>query len=105
MRAAAAPVSTLSALTALRRLLSEAEIMANALAAQAGSSVSATLQRINQLAATGNAPMAGYLVYVNRWAFFVGRMELCQEQVAAVESALDRLRAELGQLHRKGLLA
>jgi hypothetical protein len=31
-------------------------------------------------------------------------MELCQEQVAAVESALDRLRAELGQLQHKGLL-
>ena len=48
--------------------------------------------------------MAGYLVYVNRWAFFVGKMELCQQQIGAIESALARLRTELGTVQAKGLL-
>ena len=42
---------------------------------------------------------------VHRYALFVGRMQLCETQVRAIESTSDRLRAKLGELHRKGLVS
>lgn len=47
--------------------------------------------------------MAGYLVYVNRYALFVGRIELAMPHVGNVETALARLQRELSELERKGL--
>ena len=85
-------------------LLEEAEALARSLAARAAANVDETLLRIDGAAQRGNAAMAGYLVYVNRWALFVGRMELCHVEVGAIESALARLQGELAGLQRKGVL-
>jgi hypothetical protein len=85
-------------------LLEEAETMARSLALRAAANVDETLQRIDAAAQRGNTAMAGYLVYVNRWALFVGRMDLCHAQVGAIEGALARLQAELSAMQRKGVL-
>lgn len=86
-------------------LLEEALVMARTLAVQAASNIGATLERIDALGRGGDPAMAGYFVYVNRYAFFVGRMALCQPHVGAIEAALARLQAELGSLQRKGLIS
>lgn len=85
-------------------LLEEAEALARNLAARAAANVDETLMRIDGAAQRGDAGMAGYLVYVNRWALFVGRMNLCDAQVGAIEAALARLQGELAGLQRKGVL-
>jgi hypothetical protein len=85
-------------------LLEEAEALARSLAARAAANVDETLYRIDHEAQRGNAALAGYLVYVNRWALFVGRMERCHAQVGAIERALSRLQVELSSVQRKGIL-
>jgi hypothetical protein len=85
-------------------LLEEAEQLARSLAGRAAANVDETLLRIDAAAQRGNLAMAGYLVYVNRWALFVGRMDLCHTHVGAIEGALARLQAELAGLQRKGLM-
>jgi hypothetical protein len=85
-------------------LLEEAHVMARTLAYQAADNIEETLRRIDAHAQRGDPAMAGYLVYVNRYAFFVGRMQLAQPHVGAIESALARLRTELGKVQKKGLL-
>ncbi len=84
-------------------LLEESGVLAARLAAAARANVQATLARIDEYAAGDRAAMAGYLVYVNRYALFVGRLELCDALVRDVESASTRLRTELLALERQGL--
>ena len=84
-------------------LLEASAMLALQMSQAAQANVSETLARIEALAGEGNRAMAGYLVYVNRYALFVGRMQLCEAQVRAIEGASDRLRAKLGELRRKGL--
>ncbi|MCR9164636.1 MAG: hypothetical protein ACE37F_13645 [Nannocystaceae bacterium] len=48
--------------------------------------------------------MAGYLVHVNRYAFFGGRTALAEASIVEVESALGRLGTELQRLRRDGVL-
>ncbi len=73
------------------------------MAESADRNVSETLARIDELAAGGSQAMAGYLVYVNRHALFVGRMALCEAEVTAVDRASAALRTKLLELERKGL--
>ncbi len=84
-------------------LLEASHAMATRMAEAADRNVSETLARIDELAAAGSAAMAGYLVYVNRHALFVGRMSLCEDEVTAVERASAALRTKLLELERKGL--
>lgn len=85
-------------------LLEEASDLAVGLAQRARIDVDATLHRIDELAASDDESMAGYLVYVNRYALFVGRMQLCDAVVGQIESSLARLSTELAELQRKGVL-
>lgn len=85
-------------------LAEEAITLAQALAAQAHSNVDETLARLDELAAAKETAMAGYLVYVNRYAFFAGRTGLCDEAVRLVEVALGQLATELKRLQRDGVL-
>ena len=85
-------------------LLEEALDLARGLSHRARIDVDATLRRIVELASDGDESMAGYLVYVNRYALFVGRMHLCDAVVGEIESSLARLTTELGDLQRKGVL-
>lgn len=84
-------------------LLEESAALAARLAMTAHANVNETLRRIDDHAARGNRAMAGYVVYVNRYALFVGRMELCQREVQSIETASDQLRAKLAALQRRGL--
>ena len=77
-------------------LLEASSVLAVQMAQAAHANVRETLARIDGLAAAGDRAMAGYLVYVNRYALFVGRMALCESQVRAIEAASDRLRVKLG---------
>lgn len=76
-------------------LFEEARDLANTLAESAKANVDETLAEIDQRANGGEVAQAGYLVYVNRYAFFVGHMDLCERWVTAVENASARLQAEL----------
>ncbi len=78
-------------------------VQAARMAQAAERNVTETLARIDELAGGGQRAMAGYLVYVNRHALFVGRMSVCEDEVTAVERASAALRVELLQLERKGL--
>jgi len=102
---AAAPFAERSWAMCADALLEASSALALQMAQAAQANVSDTLARIDGLAAAGNRAMAGYLVYVNRYALLVGRMELCEAQVRAIEGASDRLRAKLGELRRKGLVS
>lgn len=82
----------------------EAVTLARALASQAHANVDETLAHIDELAARKETAMAGYLVYVNRYAFFAGRTGLCDEAVRQVELALGQLGVELERLQREGVL-
>ncbi len=85
-------------------LAQEAVTLAQALAAQAHANVDETLERIDQLASRNERAMAGYLVHVNRYAFFAGRTGLCDEAVRQVDLALGQLATELQRLQRDGTL-
>lgn len=99
----AAPYANRSWAPCADALLEAASELAVQMAHAARANVADTLARIDALAAQGDRAMAGYLVYVNRYALFVGRMELGDTQIRAVESASDRLRIKLSQLDRQGL--
>lgn len=84
-------------------LLEASSGLAASMAEAAERNVAETLARIDELAAEDQKAMAGYLVYVNRHALFVGRMGVCEDEVKAVERASAALRVQLLQLERKGL--
>lgn len=83
-------------------LAEEAVAMARALADQSRANVAETLAQIDELADKGETAMAGYMVYVNRYAFFVGKQAVSEPAVRAIENALDDLRVELRRLRRDG---
>lgn len=85
-------------------LIEESITLARALAVQAHANVQHTLTRIDELAATGQVAMSGYLVYVNRYAFFAGRTAVAEASIVEVESALGQLGTELQRLRREGVL-
>jgi hypothetical protein len=85
-------------------LMSEAQAFCAALASNAREDTSATLSRIDKLAAKGDTSMAGYLVYLNRYAFFAGKLAQCEPQVRGVETATHKLRQELRECRSKGLI-
>lgn len=85
-------------------LAEEAVTLARALAEHSRANVTETLARIDALADEGEHAMAGYLVYVNRYAFFVGKQAVCESAVRAIDSALGELRVELRRLRREGSL-
>lgn len=85
-------------------LLDEAKTLATHLAGAALANVEETIHAIDEHAEKGETPMAGYLVYVNRYAFFAGRMAVCEDAVREVEAALANLAIELQRLQREGVL-
>ena len=85
-------------------LMHEARAFCMGLAASAREDTAATIRRIDKLAAKGDKSMAGYLVYLNRYAFFAGKLARCESQVRQVETATHKLRQELRECRAKGLL-
>ena len=47
------------------------------------------------MAGAGDVAMAGYLVHANRWALFAGKLDRCETQLRAIETASHRLQTEL----------
>ncbi len=82
-------------------LFEEARILARLLARRARSSTDDALAAISGHAARGDHAMAGYLVYLNHHAFFVGRGGEQLPLVRDVDVAADKIRAELRALQRQ----
>ena len=85
-------------------LMSHATTLCGSLAKSASKDTAATIRRINKLAEDGDKAMAGYLVYLNRYALFAGRLASCETEVRNVETATHRLRQELRECRAKGLV-
>lgn len=85
-------------------LMVEAKHFCIALAANSRNDTAATLARIDKLGHNNEKSMAGYLVYLNRYAFFAGKLGQCESQVRQIETATHRLRQELRECRAKGLI-
>ena len=78
--------------------------MAQNLAQQAHRSTHDTIELIHHHAATDDRPMAGYLVYLNRHAFFAGRHPGYVDHCRRVEFALQKVREEILRLRHQNIL-
>jgi hypothetical protein len=85
-------------------LIAQAKTLCASLAASGRTETAATVLRINKLAKDDDKAMAGYLVYLNRYALFAGRLASCDTEVRGVETATHRLRQELRECRAKGLV-
>jgi len=85
-------------------LIAESQQMCRALSKSDDSDVDSVLERIDQYAKRGNSAMAGYLVYLNRYAFFAGKLGSCETEVREIDLATHRLRQELRQCRSSGAI-
>jgi hypothetical protein len=85
-------------------LTEEARILARYLARTARKNADELLAAIRTHASRGDEAMAGYLVYVNRHAFFAGRGDAHQRLVLDIELATAAVQAELHSLRSRGVL-
>ena len=63
-----------------------------------------TVESIHNHARNGNTAMAGYLVYLNRYAFFAGRHREYADYARKVEYATHRVREEIIRLRDEGIV-
>jgi hypothetical protein len=82
-------------------LFEEARILARLLARRARASTDDALGAIRAHASKGDTAMAGYLVYLNHHAFFVGQGDDHLPLVRDVDAAAGKIRAELRALQRQ----
>ncbi len=85
-------------------LMQEALRLSTELAKSSRIDTDESLTRIDKLAAKGDQAMAGYLVYLNRYAFFAGKLARCERQLRAIETSAHKLRQELRDCRSKGLI-
>ena len=85
-------------------LVQEARILARLLAARAKTSTDEALTSMRQSAMRGDTAMAGYLVYLNHHALFVGRGGEQLDLVRDVEVAASKIRSELRALQRQRVM-
>lgn len=78
-------------------LLSEGTAVARQLSYRARSNVEQTIEMIHHHAMTGNTSMAGYLIFLNRHAFFAGRLEHVRDLVQRIENTTYRLQNQMRQ--------
>lgn len=83
-------------------LMEQAEAVTRELMAHAQGNVDATIERIHQAARKGDRAMAGYLLYMNRHAFFAGRAQEYGEYAQRIERQIYDVQQELRKLHRAG---
>lgn len=86
-------------------LVDEACAVAAEIAARAKHNVDVTIEEIHRFARRGDPEMAGYLLYLNHHAFFVGRVPGYNTYVERIERAAHRVQRELRELRRSGELA
>ncbi len=83
-------------------LMEEARIKAHYLANHARENTDEALRAMQRHAKRGDLAMAGYLVYVNRHAFFAGRGDAHVAALREIEFATARIREELWKLRTRG---
>lgn len=90
--------------TSAELLCEEARILANYLARNARKNADEVLAAIRTHASRGDEAMAGYLVHVNRHAFFAGRGAAHAPLVTDIERATAHLQSELHSLRKRGII-
>lgn len=85
-------------------LYEQAIDLAEQLSNQAYRATYQTIESIHDHARAGRKAMAGYLIFLNRYAFFAGRHSDYARYVTAIEFATQRMREELIALRDQGLL-
>lgn len=85
-------------------LFDDAINLAQTLARRAYDASFFTIEKIHDHARQGQKPMAGYLVYLNRHAFFAGRFPAYADYARKIEFATHRVREELIDLRRQGVI-
>ncbi len=78
--------------------------LSNSLARRAYSTTYDTIETIHDHAAAGDRAMAGYLVYLNRHAFFAGRHPDYADRARKIEYATQRVREEVVRLRDEGIV-
>ncbi|MGM0559006.1 MAG: hypothetical protein ACQEVA_21655 [Myxococcota bacterium] len=78
--------------------------VATEIAARAKYNVDETIEEIHNFARRGDLAMAGYLLYLNHHAFFVGRVPEYGKYVERIERAAYRVQQELRDLKNRGEL-
>lgn len=86
-------------------LVDRAAGVAAEIAARAKYNVDVTIEEIHRFARRGDPEMAGYLLYLNHHAFFVGRVPEYGRYVEKIERAAFRVQQELRELRKSGELA
>ncbi|MEZ4459751.1 MAG: hypothetical protein R3E66_08465 [bacterium] len=85
-------------------LVVEATATARQLAFRARANVDQTLELIHSHARRGDYAMAGYLVYLNHHALFVGRISSYVDVIKAIETLTYKLQDEVRSLARKNVI-
>jgi len=85
-------------------LVTEATATARQLAFRAKANVDQTLEMIHSHARRGDYAMAGYLVFLNHHALFVGRASSYNDIVKRIETVTYRLQTELKRLNSKDVI-
>ena len=85
-------------------LIEEARILARYLSRHAKKNTDDALGAIRDCANKGDTSMAGYLVYVNRFAFFAGRGDGHASIITEIEYATAKIQAELRALQEKHVI-
>ena len=85
-------------------LFDDAVSLSERLATRAYDTTYHTIETIHDHVRQGNKPMAGYLVFLNRHAFFAGRHPEYADHARRVEYATQRVREEIIKLRDEGLV-
>ena len=85
-------------------LMDEAMAMARHLATHAAQNADEAIGAIQNAAREGDEAMAGYLVYVNRWAIFAGKGDTHSPLITDVEISTSKIRSEIRALRTRGVL-
>lgn len=85
-------------------LVEEAKLLARYLARHAKRNTDEAIASIQECAMKGDEAMAGYLVYVNRFAFFAGRGHAHAPIITDIERATARIQVELRALQNRHII-
>lgn len=85
-------------------LVEEARILARYLSRHARKTTDDALSAIRTAASKGDLGMAGYLVYINHYAFFAGRGDAHAQALRDIELASARIQSELRDLEKRRVL-
>lgn len=84
-----------------KALVAEATAVARKLSNQARVNVDQTIELIHSNARKGDMAMAGYLIFLNRHAFFAGRLTKISHLIQRIENTTYKMQSELRTLSRQ----